>query len=351
LYYNNLADNVGSGMGEPSRFIKQIEYEYAKNNPKVELEYYQYKSPVIKDIEDAITIEKTDEALQKIQRLSPTSIGTYVRCPLQFYWKYIEQIKDETPEEEIQSNVVGSIIHDTLDNFYKLFGNDLISLALFDEMYKKHFQDCYQKALINNKFPNGLPDTGFNCLNKTAINNMLDNFIRYERKFLAEGNRLSIISTEIELTKNIDYQGYKIELYGKADRIDKVNDEIRVIDYKTGKVNPSDVRIGKNQILITDMAEKSIQLLIYKYLFLQGNPSINADNVNPGIIGFQKLSHGVYALEIDESHDLSKSFEENCTSYFNDFLSGLFNKNTPFAQTDELKNCSFCDFKNICKRG
>lgn len=351
LYYNNLADNVGSGMGEPSRFIKQIEYEYAKNNPKVELEYYQYKSPVIKDIEDDITIEKTDEALQKIQRLSPTSIGTYVRCPLQFYWKYIEQIKDETPEEEIQSNVVGSIIHDTLDNFYKLFGNDLISLALFDEMYKKHFQDCYQKALINNKFPNGLPDTGFNCLNKTAINNMLDNFIRYERKFLAEGNRLSIISTEIELTKNIDYQGYKIELYGKADRIDKVNDEIRVIDYKTGKVNPSDVRIGKNQILITDMAEKSIQLLIYKYLFLQGNPSINADNVNPGIIGFQKLSHGVYALEIDESHDLSKSFEENCTSYFNDFLSGLFNKNTPFSQTDELKNCSFCDFKNICKRG
>ena len=92
-------------------------------------------------------------------------------------------------------------------------------------------------------------------------------------------------------------------------------------------------------------------MLIYKYLFLQGNPSINADNVNPGIIGFQKLSHGVYALEIDESHDLSKSFEENCTSYFNDFLSGLFNKNTPFAQTDELKNCSFCDFKNICKRG
>ena len=351
LYYNNLADSVGSGMGEPSRFIKQIEHEYAKDNLKVKLEYLQYKSPITKDIEKYILINKTDEILQKIESLSPTSIGTYVRCPLQFYWKYIEKIEDKTPEEEIQVNVVGSIIHKTLDNFYKLFGNEVISAELFDKMYNIHFKKCYDNALKDNGFANGLPDTGFNYLNKTVIDNMLANFIRYEKDFLDKHDDLSIISTEVELEKTFDIQGHKIKLHGFADRIDKVKDEIRVIDYKTGKVNPYDVKINDKVVGITSMAEKAIQLLMYKYLFISEHPDCVGDSIKPGIIGFQKLSHGLYALEINEMHDLSTSFEDTCDRYFNEFIEELFNKEIPFTQTEEVKNCGFCDFKNICKRG
>ena len=350
LYYNNIADL--SGMGEPSRFIRQLEYEYAKNNPKVKLEYLQYKSPSINDKENGIEVVKTDEILNKIQKLSPTSIGVYVRCPLQFYWKNIEKIEDKSPDEEIQVNVVGSIIHATLDYFYKLFNkNEIISLALFDEMYKKHFKECYHKSLIDNGFANGLPDTGFNYLNKTVIDNMLENFIRYEKKFLEEGIQMSIIDTEIELTKEVEYQGHKVLLHGFADRIDKVNEEIRVIDYKTGKVNPYDVKIGIKNDKITSMAEKSIQLLMYKYLYLHNHPEVKPELIQPGIVGFQKLSHGLYNLEINELHDLSASFEATCDKYFNEFLEEIFNKDIPFTQTEEVKNCSFCDFKSICKRG
>lgn len=349
LYYNNIADL--SGMGEPSRFIRQLEYEYAKDNNKVKLEHLQYKSPSINDKHGTIEIAKTDKILEKIHSLSPTSIGVYLRCPLQFYWKNIERIEDKSPDEEIQVNVVGSIIHASLDNFYKLFGKELISLALLDAMYKKHFDECYQKSLIDNGFANGLPETGFNYLNKTVIENMLKNFFIYEKKFLETGIQLSIIDTEVELNKEIDIHGYKVKLHGFADRIDKVNDEIRIIDYKTGKVNPYDVKIGIKNDRITSMAEKSIQLLMYKYLYLHNNHDINPDLIKPGIIGFQKLSHGVYNLEINESHDLSTSFEDTCEKYFNEFMEELFNKDIPFGQTEDTKNCSFCDFKNICKRG
>lgn len=349
LYYNNIADL--SGMGEPSRFIRQLEYEYAKNNPKVKLEYLQYKSPSINDKGSVIEVVKTDEILNKIQKLSPTSIGMYVRCPLQYYWKNIEKIEDKSPDEEIQVNVVGSIIHATLDHFYKLFGHEVISLALFDEMYNKHFKECYHKSLIDNGFANGLPDTGFNYLNKTVIDNMLENFIRYEKKFLEDGIPMSIIDTEVELNKEVDYQGHKVMLHGFADRIDKVGEEIRVIDYKTGKVNPYDVKIAIKNDSITSMAEKSIQLLMYKYLYLHNHPEVKPELVQPGIVGFQKLSHGLYNLEINELHDLSTSFEATCDKYFSDFLEEIFNKEIPFAQTEEVKNCGFCDFKSICKRG
>ena len=349
LYYNNIADL--SGMGEPSRFIRQLEYEYAKNNDKVKLEHLQYKSPSIKEKQGEIKVVKTDGILNKITSLSPTSIGSYVRCPLQFYWKNIEKIEDKSPDEEIQVNVVGSIIHATLDNFYKLFCHEVISLPLFDEMYKKHFQDCYHKSLTDNGFANGLPDTGFNYLNKTVIDNMLKNFIKYERKFLEEGKQLSIIDTEKELEKYIDIQGHKVRLHGFADRIDKVGDEIRIIDYKTGKVNPYDVKINDKVEGITGMAEKAIQLLMYKYLYLSANSESSEQLIIPGIIGFQKLSHGVYNLEISEAHELSHSFKESCDKYFNNFLEEIFNKDIPFTQTEDVKACSFCDFKNICKRG
>ena len=354
LYYNNLADSTGSGMGEPSRFIRQLDYEYAKNNLKVKLKYLQYKNPIINNLDNKIVVKKTDEILEKIQRLSPTSIGSYVRCPLQFYWKYIEKLEDRSPDEEIQVNVVGSIIHVTLDNFYKKFGHEVISLTLFDEFYKTHFNECYEKSLIENGFTKGLPDTGFNYLNKTVIENMLNNFIKYERKFLAESNGLSIIDTEVELNKTVECQGFKILLHGFADRIDKVGDDIRIIDYKTGKVNPYDVKISDKVDGITSMTEKAIQLLMYKYLYLSENSERlkNSEKlIKPGIIGFQKLSHGVYNLEISEGHKLTYSFTDTCDKYFNEFLEELFNKEIPFTQTEDVKNCSFCDFKNICKRG
>ena len=349
LYYNNIADL--SGMGEPSRFIRQLEYEYAKNNTNVTLRHLQYKSPIINEKPSKIEVWKTDEMLNKIKKLSPTSIGVYVRCPLQFYWKNIEKIEDKSLDEEIQVNVVGSIIHGTLDYFYRYFGKEIISLELFDEMRKKHFKECYNKSLSDNGFKNGLPETGFNYLNETVIDSMLRNFVKYEREFLVAGNKMSIIDTEIELEKEIEYQGYKVVLHGFADRIDKVNDEIRVIDYKTGKVNPYDVKINDKVVGITGMAEKAIQLLVYKYLYLKEHSEISEKLIIPGIVGFQKLSHGLYNLEISELHELSKSFEETCDTYFKEFLAEIFNKDIPFAQTEELKNCSFCDFKNICKRG
>ena len=183
---------------------------------------------------------------------------------------------------------------------------------------------------------------------------MLKAFINYERKFLEEGHQISIIDTETELNKEIIYQGHKVLLHGFADRIDKVGEEIRIIDYKTGKVNPYDVKISDKVEGVTSMAEKAIQLLMYKYLYLSENienSEILEQQIKPGIVGFQKLSHGLYNLEISDAHELSTSFKGTCDKYFNDFLEELFNIDIPFAQTEDVKNCSFCDFKNICKRG
>lgn len=355
LFYNSLSDS--SGLGEPSRFIRQIEYELVKKNPKVILQYFQYKSPIINLKSNIISVDKDDTMLKKITKLSPTSISTYLRCSLQYYWKYIMNINCDEVNEEIQMNVIGSIIHNTLDELYRNFGNEIVTESKFLEVRNQYLDKCYQNALRNNNFRNGLPKTGFNSIIASVIDTMISRFLDNEHNIVKE-NSLRILCTEKELSFHLN----NVELHGFADRIDLLNDKLRVIDYKTGSVNPYDVSISANAKQLQDMHDKSIQLIMYKYLFIKMLNSntlgldealiahIDEENIVPGIIALQKMSNGVFELKVNNA-DLANDFEAQCDIMFEQLISDIFDKNNPFTQTDDTKVCGYCSFRNICKRG
>lgn len=355
LFYNSLSDS--SGLGEPSRFIRQIEYELVKKNPKVKLQHFQYKSPIINLKSNIISVDKDDTMLKKITKLSPTSISTYLRCSLQYYWKYIMNINCDEVNEEIQMNVIGSIIHNTLDELYRNFGNEIVTESKFLEVRNQYLDKCYQNALRNNNFRNGLPKTGFNSIIASVIDTMISRFLDNEHNIVKE-NSLRILCTEKELSFHLN----NVELHGFADRIDLLNDKLRVIDYKTGSVNPYDVSISANAKQLQDMHDKSIQLIMYKYLFIKMLNSntlgldealiahIEEENIVPGIIALQKMSNGVFELKVNNA-DLSNDFEAQCDIMFEQLISDIFDKNNPFTQTDDTKVCGYCSFRNICKRG
>lgn len=355
LFYNSLSDS--SGLGEPSRFIRQIEYELVKKNPKVQLQHFQYKSPIINLKSNIISVDKDDTMLKKITKLSPTSISTYLRCSLQYYWKYIMNINCDEVNEEIQMNVIGSIIHNTLDELYRNFGNEIVTESKFLEVRNQYLDKCYQNALRNNNFRNGLPKTGFNSIIASVIDTMISRFLDNEHNVVKE-NSLRILCTEKELSFHLN----NVELHGFADRIDLLNDKLRVIDYKTGSVNPYDVSISANAKQLQDMHDKSIQLIMYKYLFIKMLNSntlgldealiahIEEENIVPGIIALQKMSNGVFELKVNNA-DLANDFEAQCDIMFEQLISDIFDKNNPFTQTDDTKVCGYCSFRNICKRG
>ena len=355
LFYNSLSDS--SGLGEPSRFIRQIEYELVKKNPKVKLQHFQYKSPIINLKSNIISVDKDDTMLKKITKLSPTSISTYLRCSLQYYWKYIMNINCDEVNEEIQMNVIGSIIHNTLDELYRNFGNEVVTESKFLEVRNQYLDKCYQNALRNNNFRNGLPKTGFNSIIASVIDTMISRFLDNEHNIVKE-NSLRILCTEKELSFHLN----NVELHGFADRIDLLNDKLRVIDYKTGSVNPYDVSISANAKQLQDMHDKSIQLIMYKYLFIKMLNSntlgldealiahIEQENIVPGIIALQKMSNGVFELKVNNA-DLANDFEAQCDIMFEQLISDIFDKNNPFTQTDDTKVCGYCSFRNICKRG
>jgi hypothetical protein len=360
IYYNTLAD--GMGEGEPSRFIRQIIHEMSSNNniniidttyknPKIEINKNSglkvSKKDIIDKIKNKIAPQKTDG---EIKGLSPTSISCYLKCPMQFYLKYIENVQDNSSNELIQSNVIGSIIHSTFEYLYNNFESTEIDDKIYNQIVDKELKNSYHKALIENKFANGLPSTGFNYLSEVMINDLINNFINYEKKFL-QNNKLKIIGLEKKLhhTFNID-KDTNVNLIGFADRIDMVNDKmIRILDYKSGSVDYKDVVISKNASKLSDLSDKSLQLLIYKYLYKKMYPNTER-NIEPAIIGLLKMNEVILPL-----NNLSTTFDDDnfiaeCDEMFLNLFNEILDVNVDFTQTEDESKCRNCSYCDICKR-
>ncbi len=368
IYYNTLSD--GMGEGEPSRFIRQILHEMPVKLNNVNIIDTVYKNPNI-SVKNNVTfkIAKTDEIIEKIVKritgknadgeiigLSPTSIACYLKCPMQFYLKYIEDVKENTPEEMIQSNVIGSIIHSTFENLYNEFSDNYIDYNRYIEIVENKLSEAYQKALEINNFPNGLPDSGFNYLSKIMIDELINNFIEYEKTFLSNGNTLKVIGLEKNLHHTLRIDGLDVNLIGFADRIDMANGEtIRILDYKSGSVKDSDVEISKDVKELKELSEKSLQLLIYKYLYKKMNKNIAVENIEPAIFGLLKMNKVFFPLKnysdsFNDYEDGKENFMNICDNLFTELFAELLDKEKPFEQTDNNSDCKYCSFIDICNR-
>lgn len=371
LYYNNLGDTSG---GEPSRFILQIKHELArKGNITIVEETFASKSkssldPKPLSAQKTYAIERLSHLIGE-RGLSPSALSTYLNCPLKYFLHYIAQIEDNSVEEDLGSNEVGTVIHDTLEllfaNYLPKDGRQqIIDKALFDQTILPCWQEKLTEAIAH-KFPYGFPNVGFNYLNRITMEQQLKNYMSYTSRQL-EDNTLTLLETECELRAKLSTSNGNCFLFGRADRIDRLGEIIRVIDYKTGRVNNSDLLIPvrhqdeSEMEYLKKIPEKALQLLIYKYLYLRTNRDISPDQVTAAIHALRNIHN----VEFNITQATAKKDETNINA---DFLSEatfmadmetllsalvveMLDPETPFTQTVDDKQCRNCDFKEICKR-
>lgn len=339
--YNNNPDSPSGG--EVSRFVRQIELElpnlFVTSSPLVFHYHLPHIAPVI--------VSKTGSVQKKLQSflsaesgriLSPTAILSYIRCPLQFYFKYLKSLNNPAfAPEEPDILHIGNTTHHLLERLYRpIVGKILEKEDILHRLSQTNTKGIFTKELDGNQI-----------LHEEIAAFYTKRFVRFD----ATQTPFKVVSLE----ESFFFKYENIPMTGIVDRVDIRQGKKVLIDYKTGERKNSFERVA--DLFSSKYTLKNgdaFQMLCYSYLIkdLSDNNELPVPMLfylnNPvADVSGSYISYNREAL--DTSTALS-SIKDEFIDHLDDLLKELFNFNIPFKQTNELKNCTFCPYISICQR-
>lgn len=345
------------GNREKSRFVTQLLYELPVANKKVNIREIVFDAglPATDIAPELIIIPKTGSIPAKMDELSekglsPSLLNTYRNCSLQFYFHYVAHLREpDEVKETIGADTLGTIIHKSLDEIYRPQLGQLLSADFFDTAKKKVPHTV--ESTFAQFYSAEESSYGKNLLaKKIAVRYLQDYFTREKKNLqtnLSGVPHVSELETELEVT--VEVGGKKVRLKGQADRIDKTDYLVTLIDYKTGKTEQKELKV-KEWIDISTNASigKSFQLLMYAWLYarMRGNTL----PVSSGIVSFRKLSDGFMNVSTPDGDFILPQTLDYFEKALFELLDDLFDADKNFVQTEDLDICRICDFKGICRR-
>jgi len=293
-------------------------------------------------------IEKTKDLQLKLKNVaekgfSPSSLTNYIRNPIDFYYQKILKIKShEEVEEIVAANTLGTVVHNTLEDFYKPLIGSFLSVEtikkLKTDISKKvayHFTDVYKEGDITK---------GKNLIIFEIAKRYVSNFLDLEIETLKAGNQIKIIAIEANHTVLMDIPelDFPVKLTGKVDRVDEYNGITRIIDYKTGRVDQNKVEIVDWENIASDYTKfsKSFQVLTYAYMMLLSK-DIKLP-IEAGIISFKNLSAGFLKFSKKDKLGnyakkeslITKDTLDNFNKELKKLILEICNPNIPFIEKD-----------------
>ena len=338
LIYNTVLDGLNSG--EKSRFLQQLLLEGHANHT---ITHEVIEDTSISSLSEPLKIDKTADCIEKLfdyakKGFSPSAFITYLYNPIVFYQRYVLGIKEIITERELSNRGLGTVIHDVLELFYKPLERKTLKIAHIDDMLSKlEGAVTYQFKKL---YPSSSAITGQNYIYKEVVKSYLSKFLGLERKSLEEGNEIYILQIEPKFTTTLTHiKGVDLQLVGKIDRIDRFNGTTRIIDYKTGSVSPSALKIKDFELLATDYTySKALQLLIYSYMYTKKNPSLTTMGIEAYNISFKKLNQGFIPLIFEDvatktkSQTITSDILKQLEGSISRLVSDIFDTGIPFEE-------------------
>ena len=336
LLYNTEPDSLNGG--EKSRFIRQMEFEGIH-----EINHKIISTHTPKNEEKLIEITKTKEVINELIILSKdgfsaSSILSYIRDPLTFYYKKILKIKDEEKvEETIESNTLGTVIHESLKHIYAPLKNKMLSIDYLENQLKKIKKTVKLQFELN--YNNGQFKTGKNLIILEVAIKYISEFIKTEIESIKQGDIIQIIGIEEDFNIKFESAKFKtdINLKGQIDRVDILNGTLRIIDYKTGKkTEKRELNISEwsNLEFDYDKMKSWFQLLFYAYAYKKIN-KLDLP-IEAGIISFKNLRSGLlkfnFGTRFDNDTTITEDLLNNYKVVLEDIFSQIMNPNVNFVE-------------------
>ena len=301
IIYNTEHDVFGSG--EKSRFVTQLELMRTDVIQKTVSPKVLNEKVCLKNIaKNESVIERLKELA--IKGISPSALTNYLYNPISFYKQKILKLKEfEDVEETIAYSTLGTVVHETLDELYTPFIDKFLRVDSINLMEKKVKELVVKHFRI--EFKNGDITTGKNRLIFEVAIRFVHNFLAQEKELLKDtNNQLKILATEETLGTELHIEGidYPVKIHGQVDRVDELNGVLRIIDYKTGMVGNSDLRVAAFEKLREKEQYKAIQVLLYAYIYTKSKQVHFKQPLQAGIYSFKNVQSGFLAVDFTSNY-------------------------------------------------
>jgi CRISPR/Cas system-associated exonuclease Cas4 (RecB family) len=190
---------------------------------------------------------------------------------------------------------------------------------------------------------------GKNYLSFQMAKDLTSRFLKSEIKFLEKQTEPVFIEAleqlyEAKLELEIHGVKKKVALRGYIDRIDSIGGKIRIIDYKSGKVDSGDVIIGGNgpeeEMILKSLKEKKhvLQLAQYAFLYKQKHNKIPASSIISFVSNNQEL------LTLNSTKVNIEEVVKSYPDYLAQIISEIYDPEHPFEHKESgwFSTCDYC---------
>ena len=390
LCYNNATTD--GHTGEMSRFMLQLLVESTTPVRQLTLQGGQHvisrqhrpivKGPaVIEALRRRFSAAHSPLTTHLSPLFTPTAINRYMRCQLQFYYNYVEGLRepDDNEEELIDNRVFGNIFHEAAQLLYEkmMQKNATILAADIDDVLKtkvdveRAVDAALRKELFRLEDPRAaMPElNGMQIINREVI-------IQYLRQLLLLDRELApftIIGLEKDVLQpyTIHTLGIDTMLGGRIDRLDMVyengREQLRVVDYKTGSRRLTPLKSVDD---IFDPAQLRnhndyyLQALLYARLVRNSQPS--TFNLQPSTFNLQPSTLPVAPALLFIQHagvegydpvlrfgqepitDMATPEGDHFVELLTAKIDEIFDPALAFVPTDNREICETCPYAAFC---
>lgn len=338
---NSTADEQHSG--EVSRYFYQLKWQYGVDVKQV-VAVNQLVMPSNKECEPILK----DARVGELSRLSASALGTYLRCPKLFYYKYIERIQEPEIDESVSVSeaTLGNVLHAIMYVIYTPYLGQTITSSILENLLRQINDDAYWESL------SPLQDLKGDKLAEKVVRSYVNNILNYDYtrtpfQLLAAEQPIRVV-----LPNNMT-------INATLDRIDNKAGLVRVVDYKTGRADleynsMADVfgvvplAEGETYALRKKGNAYVLQTMLYCWIL-----SDTYAQISPTIYPARRLSDvsittSVHTSSNDDPLLFDDGLKQEFMSELNTLVDEIRNLEIPFLPTTDTHICENCPFVQLC---
>ena len=372
LWLLYCTDSGSNGKGEASRFIGQIEKELQPKytNIKIEKKTVAYQKSTTTNDNEPKKVEKTEKIMKRIMDIatnsdkgfSPSALNIYNSCPLQYFCEKILNIKeDKDPSEEIEHSTLGSVVHRALEVIFdkEKFDRGFVRADILRTQLK-NIDEILEQA-IEDITGNELPNEGNGYLFRSIARRRVKDFVSKQIDEINNGTSIQII--ELEWGGNsksvpkpyLCINGTKAYISGTIDRVEYVDNKLRIADYKTGSVENKELQGNILETEKENISGKWFQVMTYAWIYWNNkNKKINSPTMYAGIYPLKQPSKGFMEISINDgdknnsTNEITSDIIEKFQTMLEHTVGEILDKDTPFVAKPKNDVCRTCRFKIFC---